>query len=70
MPHGEAITIGDNLTLLDDDGNVVFRPTVYFVYCPCDYACASIKEVEAKVISHYYTILTLPIVLIDRSIAK
>jgi len=48
MPHGESVTIGDELSLLDEEGNVVFRPTVYFVYCPCDYACASIKEVEAK----------------------
>jgi len=48
MPHGESITIGDALTLLDDNGNVLFRPTVYFVYCPCDAACASIREVESR----------------------
>eukprot|EP01036_Dinobryon_divergens_P001284 gene1284-1673_t len=49
MPHGESVTIGDHLTVLDDEGNIVFRPTVYFVYCPCDDACASMRDVEAQV---------------------
>eukprot|EP01041_Mallomonas_annulata_P003757 gene3757-7459_t len=48
MPHGESVTIGDHLTVLDDEGNIVFRPTVYFVYCPCDDACASMRDVEAQ----------------------
>jgi homospermidine synthase len=48
MPHGESVTIGDHLSLLDEDGNVIFRPTVYFVYCPCDAACNSMREVEAQ----------------------
>lgn len=47
MPHGEAITIGHHFTLRDEEGNVLNRPTVYFVYCPSDEACASIQEVVA-----------------------
>ena len=48
IPHGESVTIGHKLTLKDDSGAVVHRPTVYFVYCPSDAAVMSAKEVEAR----------------------
>ena len=48
MPHGECITMSDCLTTYDEDGNVEFRPSMYFVYCPCDAAVASMREVEMR----------------------
>ena len=32
--HGEAFTISDHLTVWDDDGKAVYRPTVHYAYCP------------------------------------
>lgn len=43
LPHSEAITISDYLTLTEN-GAVVYRPTVVFVYLPCDAAMASLHE--------------------------
>ena len=48
MPHGECITMGDHLTVYDANGNVEFRPSMYFVYCPCDDAVSSMREVEMR----------------------
>jgi len=43
LSHVEALTISDYYTVLDD-GLGHWRPTVQFVYRPCDDALASIKE--------------------------
>lgn len=48
MPHGECITVSDCLTVYDDNGNVEYMPSMYFVYCPCDDAIASLREVEMR----------------------
>ena len=48
IPHGESVTIGNHLTVKDESGHILYRPTVYFVYCPSDAACASAKEVESR----------------------
>ena len=44
--HGEAFSISDYLTVRDDEGHVVYRPTVHYAYCPCDSAIASIHEMK------------------------
>ncbi len=42
-PHGEAFTISQKLTVTEN-GKVVYRPSVYFVYCPSDIAEQSLLE--------------------------
>lgn len=43
IPHGESFTISEKLTV--SQGNqVVYRPSVYFVYCPTAMADASLME--------------------------
>lgn len=42
-PHGEAFTISQKLTLRRN-GRVVYRPSVYFVYCPTTAAEQSLLE--------------------------
>lgn len=37
VPHEETITIAQNLEVREDD-KVVYRPTVLFLYTPCEYA--------------------------------
>jgi homospermidine synthase len=34
--HGEAFTISDKLTVWEN-GKAVYRPTVHYAYCPCDW---------------------------------
>jgi homospermidine synthase len=46
--HGEAFTMCDHLTVRDDDGNAVYRPTVHYAYCPSDVAIASVHELLAR----------------------
>lgn len=43
LPHSESITISQFLTL-HENGTPVYRPTVVFVYLPCDAALASLHE--------------------------
>jgi homospermidine synthase len=43
LSHMEALTIADHFTVWDGTA-VAWRPTVHFVYRPCDDALASIKE--------------------------
>ncbi len=43
--HGEAFTISDRLTVMQD-GNAMYRPTVHYAYCPCDCAIASLNELR------------------------
>jgi homospermidine synthase len=45
--HGEAFTITDHLTVYEAD-RVVYRPTVYYAYCPCDAAIASLHELRGR----------------------
>jgi len=42
--HDEVLTMGEYLSLRDDDGNLKYRPTVLFSYMPCDLSVASIHE--------------------------
>jgi homospermidine synthase len=43
--HGEAFTISDRLSVWQN-GQVVYRPTVHYAYCPCDAAIASLNELR------------------------
>lgn len=43
LPHSEAVTLSDYLTVRSN-GEVSYRPTVAFVYLPCDAALASLHE--------------------------
>jgi len=44
--HGEAFTISDHLTVWDDDGQVLYRPTVHYAYQPADAALVSLHELR------------------------
>ncbi len=44
--HGEAFTISDALTVWDDDGHALYRPTVHYAYQPADAAVASLHELR------------------------
>lgn len=43
--HGEAFTISDRLTVRSN-GQVIYRPTVYYAYLPSDAALASLHELR------------------------
>jgi len=48
ITHNENISIANYLTLYDTQGKVVYRPTVHYVYHPCDAAVLSILETIGK----------------------
>ena len=43
--HGEAFTISRHFTVMKD-GKLLYRPTVHYVYLPCDSALASLRELR------------------------
>ena len=45
--HGEAFSISDRLTVWEND-KAIYRPTVYYAYCPCDAAINSLHELEMR----------------------
>ena len=47
MSHDEVFSIGDHFSLREDD-ELVYRPTVMFVYHPCDDAMLSALELEGR----------------------
>lgn len=46
--HGEAYTIAKHLTVQDESGREIYRPTVHYAYCPSDEAIASMRELQAN----------------------
>lgn len=44
VTHNESITISDYFTVLDEDGSVVYRPTVHYAYHPCQDTVLSMHE--------------------------
>jgi len=46
--HGEAFSISDHLTVYDEEGSPVYRPTVHYAYCPTDAAIASLHELRMR----------------------
>lgn len=45
--HGEAFTISNHLTVVEN-GVAVYRPTVHYAYCPADAAIASLHELHMR----------------------
>ena len=51
VPHEETLTIANGLEVKEIDGNkvsTIYRPTVMFVYKPCDYAERYFKEAKVN----------------------
>ncbi|MCX6723863.1 MAG: saccharopine dehydrogenase NADP-binding domain-containing protein [Candidatus Staskawiczbacteria bacterium] len=46
--HGEAFGISDRLTVRDQSGKAIYRPTVHYVYMPCHEALSSLVELKAR----------------------
>jgi homospermidine synthase len=44
ITHIESITTSDYFTVRDEEGKVVYRPTVMYAYHPCDDAVLSLRE--------------------------
>jgi homospermidine synthase len=45
IPHPESFSIADYLTVREDNSNkLIYQPSVYFVYLPCDSAVCSLHE--------------------------
>ena len=44
--HGEAYTMCEHLSVYDDSGTAIYRPTVHYAYCPTDAAIASVHELR------------------------
>lgn len=53
ITHHESIEIADHLTVRRD-GQVVYRPTVYYAYRPCDQALASLADIDAGFMPHTF----------------
>lgn len=47
VPHEETITIAKGLEV-EKDGNIVYRPTVMFLYSPCEFAQKYFKEAKVN----------------------
>jgi homospermidine synthase len=47
IQHSEAITISEYFSLMEGD-KCVWRPTVYYCYCPCDAAVVSAHEFRGQ----------------------
>jgi homospermidine synthase len=45
--HGEAFTISDYLTVMEN-GKAAYRPTVHYAYCPSDCAIVSLHELRGR----------------------
>ena len=46
--HDESYTIGKNLTVLDENGKIIYKPSVYYVYNPTQEALASLEELKER----------------------
>jgi len=48
VTHNESIGIADYFTQKDSNGTLIYRPTVFYCYHPCDYAVLSVYEILGK----------------------
>ncbi len=48
VTHNESISIADYLTVRDEKGGVVYRPTCHYAYHPCDDAVLSLHEMFGR----------------------
>lgn len=46
--HDESYTIGKNLSVLDKTNNIIYKPSVYYVYHPCNEATNSMYELKER----------------------
>jgi homospermidine synthase len=46
--HGEAYTMCHHLTVRDENGADIYRPTVHYAYCPSNDAIASVRELQMR----------------------
>lgn len=46
--HGEALTMCEHLSVVDEHGNAIYRPTVYYAYHPADVAISSVLELRMR----------------------
>ena len=46
--HGEAFTLCEHLTVNDEAGETIYRPTVHYAYHPCDAAISSVLELRMR----------------------
>ncbi|MFM7687578.1 MAG: saccharopine dehydrogenase NADP-binding domain-containing protein [Actinomycetota bacterium] len=46
--HGEAFTMSEHLTVSDEHGTAVYRPTVHYSYLPSDAAISSVLELRMR----------------------
>ena len=46
--HGEAFTITEHLTVKDETGKDIYKPTVHYAYCPSNEAIVSMAELEMR----------------------
>lgn len=47
IQHNESLSIGDLLSIIDEDNKIIYAPTVHYAYCPSDAAQISINELNA-----------------------
>lgn len=47
-PHDETYTIGKYLTRKDDQGKTIYKPSVYFVYHPCNETFMCLDELKER----------------------
>ena len=47
VQHSESVTLSNYFTV-SKHNKVIYRPTVHYVYCPCDAAIASVHEFRGK----------------------
>ena len=47
IQHSESVTMSDYFTVARGN-DILFRPSVYYVYCPCDAAIASVHEFRGR----------------------
>jgi len=46
--HGEAYTIPQALSVYNDNGECIYRPTCHYAYMPCDAAISSLNELRMR----------------------
>jgi homospermidine synthase len=53
IPHEECVMICQKLSIEDTDNNIIYKPSCYFIYRPCDASLASTMEIFEKLENGY-----------------
>lgn len=48
ITHNESISIADYFSVFDENGKIIYRPTVHYAYHPCNDAILSIHEIKGR----------------------